>query len=137
MAAVGKGFCVAADLTVASGVAHPSFPVNSKPVLYMPVTNMGAGPCKLDVADKHLEWRVYTGNVRVWGSHDCAVRAGSNVITVKPRQTVRLSMTWSGLTSTPGCQGTRLAVQTGTYRLYAYLDGKRSAATTFTITAGG
>ena len=135
VAASGKGFCAAQDLTVASGVAHPSFAVNSKPVLYMPVTNVGTTPCKLDVADKHVEWRVYTGDVRVWGSHDCAVQAGSSVVTLVAQQTIRLSITWSGLTSLPGCKGSRLAVQAGTYRLYAYLNGERSAATTFTIKA--
>ena len=132
--ASGKGFCAAQDLTVASGVAHPSFAVKSKPVLYMPVTNVGTTPCKLDIADEHAEWRVYSGDVRVWGSHDCAVRAGSTVITLTAQQTIRLSITWSGLTSLPGCKGTRLAVQAGTYRLYAYFNGQRSVATTFKIT---
>ena len=134
IAASEKGFCATQDLTVASGVAHPSFAVKSKPVLYMPVTNVGATPCKLDVADKHAEWRVYSGDVRVWGSHDCAIRAGSTVITLMAQQTIRLSIKWSGLTSLPGCKGTRLAVQAGTYRLYAYFNGQRSLATTFKIT---
>ena len=134
VAAAGKGFCAAADLTVASGVAHRSFAVGSKPVLYMPVTNTGPTACKLDVADKHDEWRVFSGDARVWGSHDCAVEAGSTVITLLSNQTIRLSITWSGYTSAPGCPGPRLVVQAGTYRLYAYLNGKRSSPTTFTVT---
>jgi hypothetical protein len=133
--AVQKGFCKLADLTVVAGTAKKSFAVKSKPVLDMLVTNTTAAPCKLDVADKHVEWRVYSGDARVWGSHDCSVQSGANVITLTARQTIRLSITWSGLTSLPKCAGTRLAVQAGTYKLSAYLDNKASAATTFTITS--
>lgn len=129
----GKGFCNVADLTVAADTAKKSFPVKSKPGLSMLVTNTTAAPCKLDVADKHVEWRVYSGDVRFWGSHDCAEKSGSNVVTLTARQAIRLSISWSGLTSAPKCTGTRLAVQAGTYKLYAYLDGKVSAATTFTV----
>jgi hypothetical protein len=132
--AVRKGFCAVADLTVTAATAKKSYPVKSKPELSMLVTNTSASPCKLDVADKHVEWRVYSGDARVWGSHDCAVRSGSNVMTLAARQPIRLSISWSGLTSLPKCAGTRLAVQAGTYKLYAYFDGVGSPVTTFTIT---
>ena len=128
-----KGFCTPADLTVTATAAQKSFVVKSKPTLYMQVTDVAAAPCKLDVADKHVEWRVYSGDVRVWGSHDCAITPGTNVVTLMPQRAVRLSITWSGLTSTPGCTGTRIVVQAGTYRLYAYLNGKQSPASTFEI----
>jgi hypothetical protein len=131
--AVRKGYCAVADLTVTAATAKKSYAVKSKPELSMLVTNTSAAPCKLDAAD-NTEWRVYSGDARVWGSHDCAVQSGANVITLAARQPVRLSISWSGLTSLPKCAGTRLAVQAGTYKLYAYLDGKASPATTFAIT---
>ena len=99
----------------------------------MLVTNTSDSSCQLDVADKHVEWRVYSAGVRVWGSRDCAEQAGSNVVTLTARQAIRLSITWSGLTSVPNCTGNRIAVQAGTYQLYAYLNGKRGGETTFTI----
>jgi hypothetical protein len=131
--ATRKGFCAVGDLTVAAATAKKSFAVKSKPGLSMLVTNTSASPCKLDVADKHVEWRVYSGDVRVWGSHDCSVQSGTNVVNLTARQAIRLSISWSGLTSAPKCAGTRLAVQAGTYKLYAYLNGKASPAVTFTV----
>lgn len=132
-AAAGKGFCGKGDLNVVAGTAKKSFAVRSKPGLYMQVTNTSATSCKLDIADKHVEWRVYSGDVRFWGSHDCAVQSGANVVTLTAKQSIRLSISWSGLTSAPKCAGTRIAVQAGTYRLYAYLNGQSSPASTFTI----
>ncbi len=121
------------DLTVSAATAKKSFAVNSKPELSMLVTNTAATPCKLDIADEHVEWRVYVGDARVWGSHDCAVKSGSDVVPLTAHQAIRLSISWSGLTSAPKCAGTRLAVQAGTYRLYAYFDGKASPAALFTV----
>lgn len=132
-AAKGKGFCAGANLDVTAGTAKASFAVKSNPGLSMLVRTTSGSSCKLDVADKHVEWRVYSGDVRVWGSHDCAVQAGSDVVTLSAHQAIRLDVTWSGLTSAPKCSATRMAVQVGTYTLYAYLDGKRSPAKTFTI----
>jgi hypothetical protein len=132
--AARKGFCAVADLTVTAATAKKSYPVKSKPELSMLVTNTSAAPCKLDAADKNVEWRVYSGDARVWGSHDCAVQSGTSVITLAARQSIRLSISWSGLTSLPKCAGTRLAVQAGTYKLYAYFNGKASPVTTFTVT---
>jgi hypothetical protein len=131
--AVQKGFCNVADLTVVAATAKKSFALKSKLTLSMLVTNTTAAPCKLDVGEKHAEWRVYSGDVRVWGSQDCAAQSGPNVVTLAARQPVRLSIPWSGLTSFPKCAGTRLAIQAGTYKLYAYFDNKAGAATTFTI----
>jgi hypothetical protein len=132
-AAAGKGSCSAGALDVAAGTDKKSFTVKSQPGLSMLVTNTSGSACKLDVADKHDEWRVYSGDARVWDSHDCAVRSGSHVITLSAQQAIRLSITWSGLTSLPKCAGTRMAVQAGTYTLYAYFDGKKSPSTTFTV----
>lgn len=132
-AAKGKGFCAGANLDITAGTAKASFAVKSNPGLAMLVRNTSGSSCKLDVADKHVEWRVYSGDVRVWGSHDCALQAGSDVVTLSAHQAIRLDVTWSGLTSAPKCSATRMAVQVGTYTLYAYLDGKRSSAKTFTI----
>lgn len=133
IAAAGKGLCTTSNLDVTAETAKKSFAVHAKPGLSMLVTNTSTASCRLDVADKHVEWRVYSGDVRVWGSHDCAEQAGSNVMTLTARQAIRLSISWSGLTSSSPCTASRIAVQAGTYTLFAYLDGKRSPATTFTI----
>ena len=44
-------------------------------MLQLQVTNTGAQPCVQDLADKQVELRVYNGESRVWGSHDCKIAA--------------------------------------------------------------
>jgi hypothetical protein len=131
--AAAKNFCGQGDLGISAGTAHKSFAVKAQAGLFMQVTNASPSPCRLDVADKHVAWSVYSGNVRVWGSHDCAIQAGSQVVTMAAGQTLKLTISWSGLTSRPKCAGTRMTVQAGTYRLFGYLNGIRTPEVTFTI----
>jgi hypothetical protein len=42
-------------------------------------------------------------------------------------------MQWSGLTSRPGCAGTRQPVGAGSYTLYASVSGHDGTAATFTL----
>lgn len=125
--------CSAKDLSVEAVVAKPTYQVGEQPVLELQVTNTGAAPCVQDLADKQVELRVYNGESRVWGSHDCQVQPGTNARTLAVDTPVRVAITWSGLTSQPGCTGTRQRVGAGTYTLYALLSGHTGKATQFTI----
>ena len=113
--------------------AKTSYQVGDQPVLELQVTNTGATPCVQDLADKQVELKVYNGESRVWGSHDCKVQPGSTERVLAPRVPVRVAVTWSGLSSRPGCAGTRQRVGAGTYTLWARLAGKTGRVAQFTI----
>jgi hypothetical protein len=102
-------------------------------VLILQVTNNGATNCTQDLADSQVELRVYNGAARVWGSHDCHVEPGAAVKTLVADTTVGVQVTWSGLSSQPGCAGTRQRVGAGTYTVYALLAGTQGTPAQFTI----
>jgi hypothetical protein len=118
---------------VSALAGQATYHVGDQPVLELQVVNPGPKPCVQDLADKQIELRVYNGESRVWGSHDCQIQPGTNLRTLAVNQPVRVAITWSGLTSQPSCAGTRQRVGAGNYTLYAVLAGKTGKAATFTI----
>ena len=86
-----------------------------------------------DLADPQIVLRVYNGESRVWGSHDCKIEPGTDTRTLMAGATVRVSIIWSGLSSQPNCAGPRQRVGAGTYTLYASLAGREATAAQFTI----
>jgi hypothetical protein len=129
----GPPRCVPAALKVAAVVERPSYRVGEKPMVLLQVTNTGAAPCVQNLADSQVELRVYNGESRVWGSHDCTVEPGVADRTLAVGRPVRVSVIWSGLSSQPKCAGTRQRVGAGAYTLYALLSGHRGAAAQFSI----
>jgi cytoskeletal protein RodZ len=125
--------CVAKDLQVAAVSSRPNFSVGDEPVLELQVTNTGDASCVQDLADAQVELKVYNGESRVWGSHDCQIEPGTNPMTLEVGKAVRVAITWSGFSSQPQCAGTRQRVGAGTYTLYAALSGRTGKATQFTI----
>ena len=125
--------CDAKDLKVAAVSAKHTYHVGDEPVLELQVTNTGAKPCVQDLADRQVELRVYNGDARVWGSHDCQIEPGTNKRTLAVDKAIRVAITWSGLTSRPNCAGTRQRVGAGTYTLYALLSGRTGKVTQFRI----
>jgi hypothetical protein len=116
-----------------------TYAVGDKPKLMLQVTNTGKKACVQDLADEQIELRVYNGESRVWGSHDCKVLPGTNDVTLVPSAPVRVTIVWSGLSSransasTQAACGPRQAVGAGTYTLYAYLAGRPGQASQFAI----
>jgi hypothetical protein len=125
--------CVVKDLGIAAVVGKTGYRVGDQPLVELQVTNKGSKPCVQDLADKQVELKVYNGESRVWGSHDCKIQSGTSLHTLTPKTPVRVAITWSGLSSQPGCAGTRQRVGAGTYTLYAVLSGRTGTATQFTI----
>lgn len=114
-------------------VGHNTYTVGQRPMVELQVTNVGAAPCVQDLADKQIVLKVYNGESRVWGSHDCEVQPGVDKRVLGVNRPVRVSVTWSGLTSEPHCAGTRQRVGVGTYTLYAQLSGHSGKVAQFTI----
>jgi hypothetical protein len=125
--------CLPAQLDVSAAVGAASYHVGDQPTVMLQVKNKGPTPCVQDLADSQVELRVYNGESRVWGSHDCQVQPGTDLRTLAVNQPVRVSIIWSGLSSQPNCAGTRQRVGAGTYTLYASLAGHVGAAAQFTI----
>lgn len=125
--------CQTKDLSVTAATGAKSYSVGDKPMVELEVVNAGSKPCVQDLADKQVELRVYNGESRVWGSHDCSIQPGTTDRVLAVGRAVRVSVTWSGLTSRPKCVGTRQRVGAGTYTLYGSLSGKTGRATQFSI----
>lgn len=125
--------CAPGQLAIQAVVGKSNYRVGDKPLLELQVTNTGAAPCVQDLADKQVVLKVYNGESRVWGSHDCQIQPGVTNRTLAVNQPVRVAITWSGLSSQPNCAGTRQRVGPGTYTLYAELSGKTGKATQFTL----
>lgn len=125
--------CSPAQVSVSAVPAATHFRVGDEPQLMLQVTNNGPRPCVQDLSDSQVELRVYNGESRVWGSHDCEIQPGTADRTLAVGQPVRVSIVWSGLSSQPKCAGTRQRVGAGTYTLYAYLSGRTGTAAQFSI----
>jgi hypothetical protein len=125
--------CTTAQLAVAAVTGKSDYRVGDQPLLELQVTNSAGAPCVQDLADAKVELKVYNGESRVWGSHDCKVQPGTAVRTLAPHVPVLVAITWSGLSSQPGCAGTRQRVGAGSYTLYATLAGKTGKAAQFSI----
>jgi hypothetical protein len=126
--------CAASDLKIASATDAASYPVGARPKLALVVTNTGALPCVQDLADPQIELRVFSGSARVWGSHDCAVQPGTSLQTLPVGQPIRREIEWSGLSSQPGCAGTRTRVSAGSYQLVPLLSGTQGTQAKFSFT---
>jgi len=129
----GPQRCKASQLQVSAVVGKPSYHVGDQPTVMLQVTNNGPRACVQDLADSQIELRVYNGESRVWGSHDCQIQPGVTDRTLAVDQPVRVSIVWSGLSSQPHCAGTRQRVGAGTYTLYALLSGHDGQAAQFSI----
>jgi hypothetical protein len=125
--------CLPNQLKVVAVASQAHYQVGDHPQLLLQVTNSGPGPCVQDLADSQVELRVYNGESRVWGSHDCQVEPGTNPQTLLVGRGVRVSIIWSGLSSQPKCAGTRQRVGAGAYTLYALLSGHTGTAAQFSI----
>ncbi len=125
--------CTPSSLALAAVTNHPSYTVGDQPVLSIQVTNKGSLACVVDLADPQIVMRVYNGESRVWGSHDCEIQPGTKDRTLMAGTTVKVSIIWSGLSSQPKCAGTRERVGAGTYTLYASLAGHEATAAQFIL----
>ena len=101
--------CSSSQLSVAAVTNKKSYAVGDRPVLMIQVSNKGPQPCVQDLADRQIVLRVYNGESRVWGSHDCQIEPGTDDRTLEVGRAVRRSIVWSGLSSQPKCAGSTSA----------------------------
>lgn len=125
--------CNPAHLDLSAATDKARYGIHDNPTLSLLVTNPGPQACVQDLADPQIVLSVYNGEARVWGSHDCKIDPGTDERTLMPRNTVRVIIQWTGLSSSPNCAGTRQRVGAGSYTLYATLAGHQAKSTQFTI----
>lgn len=131
--AAGVAACVPTSLQVSAATQQATYHVGDEPTLFLQVVNPGPAPCAQDLADSQVELRVFNGESRVWGSHDCQIVPGSATKTLPVGTPVRIGVQWSGLSSQPGCAGTRQRVGAGSYTVYALLAGVQGAPAVFSL----
>jgi hypothetical protein len=120
-------------LKISAVSSAPTYAVGDQPSLAVQVVNTGKAPCVQDLADAQIELRIYSEDVRIWGSHDCQIEPGTSPQTLPVRTVVRRSVVWTGLSSQPRCAGQRVRVGPGRYTLRALLSGREGATATFII----
>lgn len=125
--------CEASQLSLSAESDKTSYAVGEQPVLSILVKNDSTSACVQDLADPQIILRVYNGESRVWGSHDCKIEPGTDDRTLMPASSVRVSIVWSGLSSQPNNCSNRQRAGAGTYTLYASLSGREGKAAQFTI----
>lgn len=112
-----------------------STPAGSKPTFELVVTNTSSAAC-VRTLDKGLQEVVLldaSGN-RVWGSNDCFPEESADARTLQAGEAVVFPVLWSGLSSEPGCAGSRTTPSAGGYVVRGRLDAKMSADAAFTLT---
>ena len=125
--------CLPSQLTIVATTNAPTYPVGAQPVVELRVTNKGPQPCVQGLGDRQIEFRVFNGAARVWGSHDCKVDPTPDLETLIVGTTVAKTVTWSGYSSQPACAGTRQVVGVGAYTLSVYLSGTEGTTSQFAI----
>ena len=124
------------DDVVALEVRTPgTVAAGSSPTFELVVTNTAAVPCTR-VLDAQLQEMVLLdgAGTRVWGSNDCQPESSADTRTLAPGEQVVFPLTWSGLTSEPGCTAPRVPVAPGQYVLRARLDATTSPDAVLTVT---
>lgn len=125
--------CAPANLALAALTNKAQYKVGEQLTLSIRVTNKGKSACVVDLGDPQVLLKVYNGESRVWGSHDCQVTPGKVERTLMARQAVKVSIVWSGLSARPNCAGPRQRVGAGSYTLEAFLAGHRATVAQFAI----
>jgi hypothetical protein len=125
--------CSVGQLVIAAASDKATYKIGDQPVVALQVTNTGVLPCSEALGDAQIEFRIYNGAARVWGSHDCKIDQTPDVETLPVNSTVAKTVTWSGYSSETNC-GVRQRVGAGTYTLSAYLAGTLGKTAQFAIT---
>jgi hypothetical protein len=128
------GACADGVLRLTVAAARPSYPVGSRPVLSLTVRNIGTAACVRDLASGQQEVLLYAGGTRLWSSNDCYPGGGTDLETIAPGGRRTYPVTWSGLSSRPGCPAPRARVPAGRYTLTARIGTLRSAPASLTLT---
>lgn len=129
--------CSDQSLSVVLYTDKPTYTKGDQPVFTIVTTNGGLAACSRDVgkASQNVVVRSLDGTRTLWSAQDCAPDKTVNDQTLAPGQQVTDTVTWSGTTSSPGCDRPRVAIPVGAYQAIAKIGAKESAPITFNVIA--
>jgi hypothetical protein len=116
------GPCLDAVMRVTATPDMPSYPVGTRPLLRLEITNTGPVPCVRDLS-RQLREVVVLGldGTRLWSSNDCYGPPKEDVRVLPVNQPAMFSVNWAGRTSAPGCPLDRETVPAGGYQVLGRL----------------
>lgn len=135
-APIAEGQCSDQSLAVKVTVEQPTYQVGEQPVFGVVVTNISSAACTRDMGSGLQRVAVYShdGKEQLWASTDCYPDGEPDIRTLDHGEQAAFTVTWSGSTSQPGCEGDRLPVPAGAYNVVAQLGSVRSAPEPFNLT---
>ena len=115
----------------------PTYTIGQQPVFTIVTTNAGLSDCTRDVgkAAQNVIVRTLDGSRTLWAARDCSPIETVNNVVLKPAQQVKDTITWSGTTSSPGCERPRTQVPAGSYSAIGKIGERESFPITFNVVA--
>ncbi|GAA1839628.1 hypothetical protein GCM10009836_18500 [Pseudonocardia ailaonensis] len=132
----GPPACTNDMIAVSAEIDSPTHKVGDRPQLRLVVVNITGQACVRDLDGALQEIVVWDRPVqkRLWSSNDCVNPSTQDLRTLVPGQPVAFAVTWSGLSSVPGCTAPRTRIPAGDYTLLTRVADKISGPTYFTLT---
>lgn len=137
--ATGPPACTNDMIAVGAEIDSPQHTVGDRPVLRLVVVNISGQACVRDLDGALQEIVVWDRPIqnRLWSSNDCVNPSTQDLRTLVPGQPVAFAVTWSGLSSNPGCTAARTRLPAGDYTLLTRVADKISGPTFFTLAPRG
>ncbi|WP_238422264.1 hypothetical protein [Gordonia sp. 'Campus'] len=135
--AAGPALCPDQAISVVLYTDKPTYTIGQNPVFTIVTTNAGLSECTRDVgkAVQNVIVRTLDGTRTLWSARDCSPVNTVNNVVLKPAQQVKDTITWSGTTSSPGCERPRTQVPAGSYSAIGKIGERESFPITFNMVA--
>ncbi|MFE0747740.1 hypothetical protein [Gordonia sp. NPDC058843] len=133
----GPALCPDQAISVVLYTDKPTYTIGQNPVFTIVTTNAGLSECTRDVgkAVQNVIVRTLDGTRTLWSARDCSPLNTVNNVVLKPAQQVKDTITWSGTTSSPGCERPRTQVPAGSYSAIGKIGERESFPITFNMVA--
>ena len=128
-----RGRCVPADVVPSLSVSQQKYQRRVKPQFSIYLVNVGQSNCSLDVGARSLRVVIKSGQVRVWGSADCAHGTTSDVVRLRRGVPFVTYLSWNRRGSSPGCRAARPNAAPGTYTAMVISGAVHSPAEVFVL----
>nr|WP_223205175.1 hypothetical protein [Gordonia jinghuaiqii] len=133
----GPNLCPDQAISVVLYTDKPTYTIGQKPVFTIVTTNAGLSECTRDVGKsvQNVIVRTLDGTRTLWSARDCSPLYTVNNVVLKPAQQVKDDITWSGTTSSPGCERPRTQIPAGSYSAIGKIGERESFPITFNVVA--
>lgn len=133
----GVPLCEDRNLSLVLETDKPTYAVGDTPIFTLVITNGGRTACARDVGQsaQNVIVKSLDGARTIWTVRDCSPGNEIKNVTLEPGAQTTESITWSGTTSSPGCERPRERVVAGSYQAIGKIGEKESAPITFNMVA--